>query len=238
MNPIIKTQHLLSDFISLIFPRLCQLCNTQIPNQEDLICITCDKKIPKANQINDLDNNFIQRFYGRVNIVYGAAYYLFGIDGKTKKLMHQLKYKNRPQIGIKTGNRFAKQLLKSPHFPRDIHYIIPVPLHPIKLHRRGYNQSDVIAKGLSEVLKIPIKKNIITRKKFTDSQTAKSRSSRMENVETAFETIDTSTLQNKHILIVDDVLTTGATLEACANTLLKTYPNLKISMLTLAMAES
>lgn len=223
------------DFISLLYPRLCMLCNAQV-QKGDHMCLSCESQLPKTDYHTLLDNPITAKFYGRVKVEFGAAYYLFGQGNRTKELIHHLKYRNKPQLGHYVGSVYGELLKKSAVFPK-IDYIIPVPLHPLKLHQRGYNQSEAIGKGLSESLHIPLNTTTLIRKEYTQTQTKKARITRMENVKSAFGVYKPELLEGKHLLIIDDVLTTGATLEACALTLLEAIPDIKISIVTMAVGE-
>ncbi len=236
MNIRKKRYSIINDFVALLYPRLCLSCQNQLAHKKDLICLSCEQDLPLTEHHLLKDNEFTNIFYGRVPIQFGAARYYFSSSKKVKKLIHHLKYKSKTQIGIFIGKQYAAVLKDSPLFPQ-IDMIIPVPLHPIKLHQRGYNQSEAFGKGLSQVLQIPLKTQFLLRKEYTTSQTQKTRISRIENVKNAFEVQEAQVLKNQHILLIDDVLTTGATLEACANTLLEKEPSLKISMLTIAFAQ-
>ena len=226
---------ILDDVLSLLYPRLCMLCNAQV-QKGDHLCLSCETSLPKTDYHTLKDNPITEKFYGRVKVEFGAAYYLFGVGNKAKELIHHLKYKNKPQLGYYMGSVYADVLKKSEVFPA-IDAIIPVPLHPLKLHQRGYNQSERIGKGLADNLGIPLDTQTLLRGEYTETQTRKSRMTRMENVKSAFELHQAEKLKGKHVLIVDDVLTTGATIEACALTLLNSVPDLKISVLTMAVGE-
>ncbi|MBE2206551.1 MAG: ComF family protein [Saprospiraceae bacterium] len=224
----------LHDFSGLFYPRLCLACAERQPPQNSLICQTCQAGLPRTDLHLHQDNAFTQRFWGRVPVYSGGAMFHFVKGGKTQKLLHRLKYEGKPQIGVELGKWYGRELKQSPWFA-DVQAIVPVPLHPRKERLRGYNQSDTIARGLSEGMKTPWYKEGLRRREFTETQTKKSRMERFGNVEEVFEVGNPAALAGKHILLVDDVMTTGATLEACARVLL-TLPDLRISMATLAMA--
>lgn len=234
-NKTLHPKKIFDDFISLLYPRLCMLCDAQV-QKDDYMCISCENNLPATDYHTLKENPVTEKFYGRVKIEFGTACYIFGTATKTQQLIHELKYNNKPKLGEYIGNMYGNQLKESPVFPK-IDYVIPVPLHPMKKHQRGYNQSEAIAKGLSESLQIPVDTTTLIRTKYTKTQTRKSRANRMENVGSAFGVNPSEKLEGKHILLIDDVLTTGATLEACALTLLEHFPSLKISIVTMAIGE-
>lgn len=216
------------------YPKLCLACNYAAPPIDQWLCLSCKLKLPKTNFHLSKDNPFTERFWGKVKIEAGAAFYFFKKGGRTQALIHNLKYKQRSQIGVILGNIYGKELLKSPHF-KDIEIIVPVPLHWKRLRKRGYNQSDVFAEGLSETMGIPWIKDGLCRNENSESQTKKSKISRLENVMRVFEIKNRKKLEGKHVLLVDDVLTSGATLEACATKILEVHGT-KVSLVTIAVA--
>jgi ComF family protein len=181
------------------------------------------------------ENRFTDRFWGRIPLQTGAALYHFQKETSIQHLIFQLKYNGKSHIGYKLGLYFGKQLTSNSTFYKDIDLIIPVPLHPIKERKRGYNQSAHFAAGLSESMQKPWLKNGLKRITHGESQTRKTREERYENVLKAFKVYQTKKLTGKHILLVDDVLTTGATLEGCAMKILA-LPNTRVSMATIAIA--
>ncbi len=227
-------EDLLGGFVSLFYPQLCLSCGKNITPDKDAICITCQFKLPKTGFHLEKENLFTDRFWGRIRIESGTAFYHFAKGGRVQHLIHNLKYKGKYEVGIKLGNLYGAALKKSPLY-ETIDIIIPVPLHPKKELKRGYNQSDMFAKGLSEAMEVDWKKNILIRTKMTETQTKKTRLERLENVQDVFKINNSEILENKHVLIVDDVLTTGATLEACATKILE-ISNAKVSLATIAFA--
>ena len=225
-----------TDIIKGLFPEVCEACEENLSN-DNLLCVLCMYELPITDQFFFADNRFTKHFIGRVNIVHGAAYLDFYKEGIAQVLMHKLKYKGKYYIGEFLGRMAGKKLIESPLFSQ-IDAIIPVPLHSKKKSRRGYNQCEAFASGISEVTKIPQINNALLKMKNTPSQTAKSRTERIANVENSYSIDISLNLDHKHILLVDDVITTGATLEACAITLAKHYQNIRISMLTIAIANS
>ncbi len=226
----------IKDFFDLIYPRTCSCCNRTLGNQENEICTICAYELPRTNFHKSDDNPVAQCFWGRVSVHKATAYFLFNKGSKYQQLLHKLKYHHRPQIGIELGKMFGCELVKDKVFADNIDYIIPVPLHKKKLKKRGYNQSEVIAKGLAEFIHAEVNTTLLQRIYFTETQTKKNRHDRWQNVKNVFECKPIEKA-NAHILIVDDVITTGATLEACANAILQTNPNVTISIVALAFAE-
>lgn len=224
----------ITDFINLLFPDLCIVCGANLLRNEQHICLTCLHNIPKTNFHLTSDNLVEKRFWGKVQICKGTAFFYFQKGSAFQKLLHSLKYKGNKEIGEILGKYAAADLSESPDF-RMIDLIIPVPLHPKKFKKRGYNQSEWIAKGLSTIFGKPYDTTTLFRLRETTTQTKKSVFERYENTEGIFGLLDKNTLSGKHILLVDDVLTTGSTLEACAQTLLN-CEDVKVSVFTLAIA--
>lgn len=223
-----------ADFVSLIFPELCQACAKSLYGNEELICADCLYHLPYTDFHLHPDNPVAQKFWGRVPLEAAAALLYFSKGSRVQNLMHQLKYKNKPEVGVYLGKLAGKRLLENTFFSSaDI--IIPVPLHKQKLLKRGYNQSLSFAEGLAAKLLIPIANNNLIRTTSTESQTKKSRISRYENMKDVFAVKDASQLTGKHALLIDDIVTTGATLEACCNVLLD-IPGVKISVAAIAAA--
>lgn len=190
--------------------------------------------LPKTNFHQYPNNRLSKTFWGRVELQNASSFLFFKKGGAVQNLMHALKYKGIKEIGELLGNLYSMDLLNFNGF--DVpDAIVPVPLHPDKLKKRGYNQSEWFGKGLAEGLKIPIITNALVRNIQTESQTKKNRWSRWQNVEKVFELINPEIIENKHILLVDDVVTTGATLEACSNELLG-QKHVRVSVATLAYA--
>lgn len=221
--------------INLFYPNICQSCGNALNEQEETICISCLLRLPKTGFHMHEENPVSRVFWGRVNIKAATSFLFFSKMGKVQSLIHQLKYRRQKEVGLVIGELFGKDLLNSPYYA-DIDYIIPVPLHPKKLRIRGYNQSLMIAKGLKISMGIDVFTGL-QRKKHSSTQTRKSRYARWENVKDIFEIIEPEKLDGKSVLLIDDVLTTGATLEACA-TVLSEIPGLSISIATLAYAHN
>lgn len=223
---------MLKDFFALLFPPLCAGCENVLYKDEQSLCLSCIYLLPKTNFHLQKDNAVEKIFWGRTNIQSAASYYNFVKDGKVQNIIHQLKYRGERKVGVFVGNLYGNELKKSEGF-NTIDYIIPVPLHKRKKMLRGYNQSEAFAEGLAESMNVKTDFTTLFRAKESESQTRKTRYKRWENVENIFQINDFAKLQASHILLVDDVVTTGATLEACANVLL-TIPDVTISIATMA----
>jgi ComF family protein len=223
---------MINDFINLIFPKLCCACNNALLKSENIICLNCIVSLPKTNFHLETNNPVNKVFWGRVQVEMATSFYLFSKKGKVQRLLHHLKYKGVKEVGTVVGELMGYDLKESPHF-KQIDFIIPVPLHRNKLKKRGYNQSECIAKGISNSMGIPINIQTLFRKVDSQTQTKKSRYKRWENVGEIFGVSDKE-LDGKNVLLVDDVVTTGATLEACAQILIQ--HNCKIYIATIAYA--
>lgn len=234
MPNIFDIMHLGSELLNLFYPNLCLICGNSLTRNEHQICISCLHEIPKTNYHLLSDNPLEKRFWGKAPIFRGTSYYFFHKGSPFQKLLHELKYKGNKEIGIIMGKHAGAELLNSPDFS-SVDVIVPVPLHPKKFAKRGYNQSDFICRGISEVLEKPVDTTNLRRIRENTTQTKKSVYDRYLNTENLFELKDKSAFENKHVLIVDDVLTTGSTLESCIKALLESS-GIKVSVFTLAIA--
>ncbi len=223
------------DFVDLIYPDSCVACRNPLVSGEEILCVYCEEELAITDYHKDDYNPIKALFYGRCQIKQGASFLHFSKGGRTQEILHALKYKNMPEVGVKLGSLMA-DLYKQTAFFKSIDILIPVPLHPKKLKKRGYNQSTAIAEGIQKSLDLPIMENALIRVIANSTQTKKSRFARWKNVESIFKVPNPSTLQNKHILLIDDVITTGATLEASVLQLL-TIPGVTVSVVSLAYAE-
>ena len=220
--------------LHLFYPRLCEGCNKPLLSGEHTLCIGCSVHLPKTEYHHIPDNDTAIRFAGRVPFIHATSFAYFTNDGLLQHLLHGLKYKSKKESGIFLGKQFAYDLLQT-DWIKTIDAIVPVPLHLKKEASRGYNQCDLIAMGMSEMLHIPVAEKLLFRIRHTESQVNKTRSERVRNMQDAFEVKNATKLANKNILLIDDVLTTGATLEACAIALLS-IPDIKISIATIGIA--
>ncbi|MDF1672529.1 MAG: phosphoribosyltransferase family protein [Vicingaceae bacterium] len=224
---------MINDFFNLIFPKLCSSCEQTLLSSENVICTKCLLTLPKTGYHLDKDNPINKIFWGRVDVTMAAAFYSFTKGGKVQRLLHRLKYRGGEEVGEILGLHYGFELKTSEHF-KGIDYIIPVPLHKNKLKKRGYNQSESFARGLSKSMKVPINITDLYRKIDSNTQTKKTRYKRWENVGDIFGVIESHDLGNKTILLVDDVVTTGATIEATAQVLVKL--NCKVLVAAIACA--
>ena len=231
-----EINNVFQDFIFLLFPEYCYACQESLVKGENIICTSCRIKLPYTNVhlLDKTDNVLLHRFFGKVPVKQALAYLYFRRSGRVQHLLHALKYKGVQEIGELLGNWYGRQLRESA-FNTELDLILPVPLHRIKKQKRGYNQSDSFARGLSTALEVPWHDQVLIRQKNTRSQTNKSRPERWENVAEVFKVAKPDLVVDKRILIVDDVLTTGATLEACVLTVLQAGAK-EVSIATIAAA--
>lgn len=224
----------LRDFVSLFFPPACAGCGAVLGKGEQVICVACAYHLPYTHFHKDPANRGARQLWGRVPLEGVTAYLYFYEPSRVQNIVHQLKYRNRPDIGVAMGRKYGEVLCDTaPYSKADC--IIPVPLHPRKLRRRGYNQSTSFGQGLSIAMQKPLIEKGLRQCRPTKSQTKKGRYQRFENSRKVFEVTDPDLLSGRHILLVDDVLTTGATVEACAAALLAD-PTVRVSVVTLAHA--
>ncbi|RTQ48433.1 ComF family protein [Hymenobacter gummosus] len=227
----------LSDFVALIFPRTCLACQQSLARGENHLCTACRTELPYTDyhRLAPADNPLARRFWGRVPMEHVLSYLRFLRRGRVQHLLHQLKYQGQQEVGTALGQMYGQELATH-GLSGGLDLILPVPLHRRKLAKRGYNQSDTFAEGLSLGLTVPWSADTLRRTSFTASQTRKSRAERWQNVAEVFEVAQPGAVAGKHVLIVDDVLTTGATLEACAVKVLDAGAS-AVSVATIACAE-
>ena len=220
--------------INLFFPKVCAACHTLLMSNETVICTRCRHEMPLTQYHLDTKNEAVKKFYGKIEIQHASAFLYFNKKGMVQELIHNLKYKGHEEIGFVLGNWYVADL-KELNLETPFDVVIPVPLHKRKFRERGYNQVTTFGKALAEGLNIAFDDAILYRKKYSKTQSKKNLLGRSENIENIFDVHFSTENQNKHFLIVDDVLTTGATLEACSRALLK-IPGAKISIVCMAMA--
>lgn len=224
--------HFLKDFFYIFYPKICANCKEQLLQNEKTICTFCRHDLPLTNFQSYTKNKVSSIFLGRITIEKAYSLLFFRKKSSTKNLIHELKYKGNEEVGVFFGNWLGEMLSKNKEFA-NVDFIIPVPIHLKRKKIRGYNQVTKFGKCLSTHLHIKFIEDILVRKSSTKTQTLKARFERFNDAETKFSLTDTAFFKNKHVLIIDDVITTGATLEACSIALLKTS-GIKISILTMA----
>ncbi|WP_348823990.1 ComF family protein [Flavobacterium aestuarii] len=225
-----------NSLINLFFPKVCAGCNSFIGANEYVVCTTCRHALPLTNHHLNTENEAFKRFYGRIPVENVSAFLYFHKKGMVQEMIHNLKYKGHEEIGTFLGEWYASDIENS-LIMKNIDAIIPVPLHKKRMKERGYNQVTNFGLALSSNFGIPLNDSILMRKVYSKTQSKKNLLGRMEGIETVFDVSFSETDANKHYLLIDDVLTTGATLEACSKALLK-IPGTKISIICMAMAHS
>ena len=225
-----------SRLLDLISPRMCVVCGRRLSVTEEVICGTCNLHLPRTGFQQDPYENFMAKmFWGQIPVERVTALFYYEPHAETANILYELKYKNHPEIGEVMGRMMAKELQRSKFFD-GIDAIIPIPLARKRERQRGYNQSHELAKGISEMTGLPIYNKVVSRTAFEGSQTSLGRWERNENVENVFELTNADAIRDKHLLIVDDVVTTGATIIACSKELCKAG-GVRISVLSLGLAK-
>ncbi len=228
-----KLLSLAGDLLHLFYPLVCPGCGSMLTGGESFLCMSCLSRLPRTQYHSWPDNPVASLFWGRVQFDWATSWCLFQKESLFRALIHKLKYSDHPALGVALGQAFALDLAGSPF--QDCHCLVPVPLHKRKLQTRGYNQSERIATGMGLVLQMPVADGLLVRRAGTQTQTHRHRFERWENVEKSFALVNASGFEHKHLLLVDDVVTTGATLEACARLLL-TIPGVRVSIAVLGVA--
>ncbi|MCF6128579.1 ComF family protein [Flavobacterium sp. AS60] len=227
---------MLGHLINLFFPKSCAGCHSFLLSYEKVICTQCRHEIPLTNHHKIAENEVIQKFYGRIPLEYGSALFYFHKKGIVQEMIHKLKYKGHEEISETIGNWYSEELQHLEQIKK-IDYIIPVPLHKKRLRERGYNQIEGFGKALSANLNIPYNSQLLYRKLYTKTQTKKDLLGRADVISTVFDVNFSNEHEGKHFLLIDDVLTTGSTLESCSRAILK-IPNAKISIVCMAMSHN
>ncbi|MEZ4721498.1 MAG: ComF family protein [Flavobacteriales bacterium] len=221
----------LNDFSHLAFPFNCFGCNVALDEGEEPICNHCKEHMPLTRYWEHDDNAVEKLFWGKIQIERAAAYSFFTKGGIVQSLMHQLKYNGKIDVGLLMGRYFGEVLKDSMYDKIDL--VVPVPLHASKLKKRGYNQCDFIARGIAESMGKPYNVNCVARIRANETQTKKGIYERWINVKELFKVVEPQFVRGKHVLLIDDVVTTGSTLEACAGALLQ-VPDTRVSIATIA----
>lgn len=227
-------RRILNDLLNLFYPRLCLLCKKTLIEGEEQICLHCLSDLSYSHFSVTGNNPASQLFAGKIPFIHATAFLLFEKGGHVQQLIHALKYYDNKELGYQLGKIAALEYINKGLFT-NVDYLIPIPLHPRKQRKRGYNQAEWIAMGIQSVTNIPIHTTAVRRIHSTETQTHKQVYERWKNVQSIFELSDAGALSGKHILLIDDVITTGATMEACINTLLSSS-GIQISIFGLAIA--
>jgi ComF family protein len=233
-SPLSLLHEKIDDLLWLVFPELCAACGKALLMNERCICTHCRFHLPRTRFHLLPDNPVVKHFWGKVKIEAASGYYYFSKGERVQQLIHQLKYKGRKDVGLLTGELYGYDLLNTaPYSSADI--VVPVPLHPKKLRKRGYNQSDFFAEGIAAAMGIKFGPHVLKKIDETETQTRKHRFERFENVNKVFAVNQVSAVAGKHVLLVDDVVTTGSTLVSCAEALLE-IPGTRVSIGAMACA--
>ena len=231
---IAQLKNIVNSTLHLFYPHVCTGCGSDLLQENNLLCLRCINDLPHTNFAALANNQIEKDFWGRINLTAAYSQFYFSKEFLIQHLIHQLKYKGDTKIGFYLGEIMGKTLLNSKRFS-SIDALVPLPLYTAKEHKRGYNQATVICNGMSSVMNIQVLNNAVIRQHATETQTRKHRTERWENVKSSFKVAKPGELSGKHLLLVDDVVTTGATLEACGNAILQAE-NVKLSIATLAFA--
>ncbi len=218
-------------WLDTFFPRRCKLCGCRLAEDEKIVCLSCARKLPLTDDcLSPYDNITARMLWGRMPIERATALTYYHPGAYSSLLMYKLKYGNEPDIGVWFGEYMANSLMPYGVFD-DIDMIIPLPIHKRRERERGYNQSQEIARGIGDISSIKVQNNIVERSRYTVSQTKLTHTDRTKNVKGAFTLLRPDAIRGKHVLLVDDIITTGATIAACANELAKAE-DVKISIMT------
>jgi ComF family protein len=226
----------LSSVTNFIFPHTCTVCSGELYTQDELLCWKCLENLPITKFELHNENPVSRYFYGRIKLEHAGAWLYFTKASAVQQLIHLYKYRNEKELAIYMGKQMGYALQKT-NWIDTVDIIVPLPLNKKKLLKRGYNQANLLSTGIGQVLNKPVEELAVIRTKFTETQTRKTRLQRWLNVEEVFDIKNADLLNNKHILLIDDVVTTGATLEACAQKMVD-VPGIKISVYCMATAMS
>lgn len=221
--------------LNLFYPKVCAGCEALLLSNEYVICTSCRHEIPLTLHHTVDNKEVMSKFYGRLDVQFVGTLFYFHKKGIVQEMIHKLKYKGHEEIGTAIGLWYGSEL-KNQLILKDVDYIIPVPLHQKRYKKRGYNQVMTFGEALSSSLQIPMHTELLVRTKYTETQVWKNLVERSNVAEKGFEVLDYSKLQHKHFLLIDDVITTGATLEACGRELLK-IPGARLSIVCMAMTQ-
>jgi ComF family protein len=211
---------IVEDFVSLFYPRYCRGCYNSLVKGEDLLCTQCLLEMPKSYYHLEQENPFFQKFRGRLPVRRVMTLFKFVKESRVQQVLHALKYKQQPELGEMLGRVYGQDLLEA-DYKNAFDLIVPVPLHASRRRIRGYNQSEVFGRGLARMLEVPCDDTYMIRAEKSETQTQKTKLSRWENVSSIFRVVRPEAVMEKRVLLVDDVVTTGATLEACGQVLIE-----------------
>jgi ComF family protein len=230
---MITAREIKDSLLHVLFPNICAGCGNELFSDNTVLCLKCIDAMPETNFELYAGNPIEKKFWGRLQLNSATAQYYFGSESLMKRLMHEFKYGGNKDLGLQLGRMMGESLHKSVRFKIDA--LIPLPLFASKEKRRGFNQSAILCEGIAENLRTPVLRDVIIRSKNTDTQTKKGRIDRWLNIEGKFVLNNKTAIRGKHILLVDDVVTTGATLEACGSELLQVI-GVTLSIATLCYA--
>jgi ComF family protein len=230
---MISVKEIKDSLLHLLFPGVCSGCGGDLPNDSTALCFKCIDAMPETNFEMHPTNPAAKKFWGRLPVNHATAQYYFTRESLMQQLMHQFKYRGNKELGLQLGRLMGDSLSRSGQFDADV--LVPLPLFAAKERRRGFNQATILCEGMAECMHIPVLNKVVIRSQHTDTQTQKRRIERWQNMEGKFVLTDAGSISGKHVLLVDDVITTGATLEACGIELLK-VPDIKLSIATLCYA--
>ncbi len=221
-----------NELLHLFFPHVCEGCGSDIIDKDHQICLRCIANLPVSNFLSQPGNAVEKKFYGRMPVRNAGAAYYFTKDSVLEKLIYALKYRSNKDIGFYLGKLVGRYLMETQNYD-SVDVLVPLPLNPRREKKRGYNQATVLCEGIASIWQKPVYDKAVIRKVHTETQTKKDRISRWQNMDGVFMVNDTAAMSNKHILLVDDIITTGATLEACGSEIVK-VPGASLSIATLA----
>lgn len=230
---MIRVKEIKDSVLHMLFPNVCVGCGNDMISGNTVLCLKCIDAMPETNFELHPGNPIEKKFWGRLQLNSATAQYYFTRESLMQHLMHQFKYKGNKDLGLQLGRMIGDSLKRSGRFKID--GLIPLPLFISKEKRRGFNQATILCEGIAEHTHVPVLKDVVVRTQYTDTQTRKGRIERWQNMEGKFVLVNPDVISDKHILLVDDVVTTGATLEACGAELLKAS-NVKLSIATLCYA--
>lgn len=230
---MLRPAEIRSSLLHYLFPHNCEGCGTGLAGHDSCLCLRCTDALPETGFERWPDNPIERKFYGRIPLEHATAQYFFTKDSLLQHLVHQVKYRGNKELGLQLGRMMGNVLKHSGRFQADL--LVPLPLFARRQRKRGYNQSTILCEGMAEVLHLPFRENIITRPEHTETQTRKGRMERWKNIEGKFLLTDPHAIAGKHILLVDDVITTGATLESCGAALLQAE-DVRLSIACLCVA--